>query len=243
MPRTGPGAGLGPAKAAMISRSAENTVGRRLRCSSVKISSLAGIEPPSTLGVRRHRRASTWRRPRASAAAITGSSTAPRSFRAVARDPPAAGDDLHRRVEVGEVPAAVPARVLHAGAEHAAGPVLDLPGDLVKLGWRRTASARGARGRRRQSGSWSGSISASRLSCPAARRRKAKGGRPVPGGRLVVVGLLAREPWHRLVAAPPACDGQLNAHAGELSRPSGRPGTRPAGRQHRPASAGCGQAE
>ena len=48
-------------------------------------------------------------------------------------DRPAAGDDLDRRVDVGQVPPAVAAGVLHAGAEHAAGPELDLPGDLVQL--------------------------------------------------------------------------------------------------------------
>jgi hypothetical protein len=44
-------------------------------------------------------------------------------------DAPAAGHDLQARVGVGDVPPAVPARVLHARAEHAAAPVVDGAGD------------------------------------------------------------------------------------------------------------------
>ncbi len=46
------------------------------------------------------------------------------------RDPPAAGDDLDARVHVRHVPAAVAARVLHSGAEHAAAAPVDLPGKI-----------------------------------------------------------------------------------------------------------------
>ena len=46
------------------------------------------------------------------------------------RDPPPGRDDLDARVHVGQVPAAVPARVLHSGAEHAAAAAIDLRRDL-----------------------------------------------------------------------------------------------------------------
>ncbi len=70
------------------------------------------------------------------AAPITGSSTIPRSFsaRAAIRLDRYDRDDLDARVNVGEMPAAVPARVLHSGAEHAAAAGIDLRRDLRQQG-------------------------------------------------------------------------------------------------------------
>ena len=49
-------------------------------------------------------------------------------------DPPAAGHDLGRGVDIRHVPATVPARVLHPGTEHAAAAAVDLPGYLIQQG-------------------------------------------------------------------------------------------------------------
>src|ERR1035438_959807 len=45
------------------------------------------------------------------------------------RDPAAAGHDLRARVHVGQVPAAVPAWILHPGAEHPAAPLVHAAGE------------------------------------------------------------------------------------------------------------------
>ena len=47
-------------------------------------------------------------------------------------DPPAPGHDLDAGVHIGHVPAAVPARVLHAGTQHATAPVINLRADIVQ---------------------------------------------------------------------------------------------------------------
>ena len=147
----------------MISRSAENTVGGRLRSSSVKVPPGSGMVTSMTSGPprRRIRRRPGWpprvarRGPApalagrwpwlALAAAPADAGPAQRGgddreqdaaalVQRRGRDPPAPGDDLDARVDVGDVPAAVAARVLHPGAEHAAPALVDLPGDVGQQG-------------------------------------------------------------------------------------------------------------
>ncbi len=103
-------------------------MGCRLRCSSVKTDArlrAITVAVSGTTSVSAGRAAA--RRPaRRRASAITGSSTRPRSFSAVAVTRAAARDQLDARVDVGHVPAAVPARVFHSGAEYPAPARLDL---------------------------------------------------------------------------------------------------------------------
>jgi hypothetical protein len=64
------------------------------------------------------------------------------------RYPPAMAGDLDARVDVTELPAAVPARVLHPRAEHPAAPRVNLPGQpgqLDRVEWRGGAAHPDAR--------------------------------------------------------------------------------------------------
>ena len=78
----------GPAKAAMISRSAENTVGWRLRSSSVNVPAGSGISTSVKAGSTAGPPAGSWPA-RRRAASMTGMMTVPRSFsaRALIRRP------------------------------------------------------------------------------------------------------------------------------------------------------------
>src|SRR5262249_54504647 len=122
-----PKCGASPANAPMTSRAPQDTLGRPLRPSAAPTPARPRAPAPHRAGVRADRAGAGQR------GAEHGQQHLAAGVERAGRDHAPARDELRAGVHVGQVPAAVAARVLHAGAEHAAAPLVRLRADAVDV--------------------------------------------------------------------------------------------------------------